>query len=115
LSSVSVPAQLPSQVLSTPKKRAAKLTLWPLVAATFFMVSGGTYGTEEIIHGAGYGRGILILLFLPVLWCLPTAFMIGELSSALPHEGRLLRMGAPRAGKFLGLSGSVVVAGRQYF
>jgi amino acid transporter len=51
------------------------------------MVSGGTYGTEEIIHGAGYGRGILILLFLPVLWCLPTAFMIGELSSALPAEG----------------------------
>jgi amino acid transporter len=57
------------------------------VAATFFMVSGGTYGTEEIIHGAGYGHGILILLFLPVLWCLPTAFMIGELSSALPEEG----------------------------
>jgi len=51
------------------------------------MVSGGTYGTEEIIHGAGYGHGSLILLFLPVLWCLPTAFMIGELSSALPQEG----------------------------
>jgi amino acid transporter len=63
------------------------LTLWPLVAATFFMVSGGTYGTEAIISGAGYGRGILVLLFLPVLWCLPTAFMIGELSSALPQEG----------------------------
>jgi amino acid transporter len=87
LSSISVPAQIPSQVFSIPKKRTAKLTLWPLVAATFFMVSGGTYGTEEIIHGAGYGRGILILLFLPVLWSLPTAFMIGELSSALPHEG----------------------------
>ena len=51
------------------------------------MVSGGTYGTEEIVHGAGYGRGILILLLLQVLWCLPTAFMIGELSSALPAEG----------------------------
>ena len=51
------------------------------------MVSGGTYGTEEIVHGAGYGHGILILLFLPVLWSLPTAFMIGELSSALPAEG----------------------------
>jgi len=87
LSSISVPAQIPSQVLSTPKKRAAKLTLWPLVAATFFMVSGGTYGTEEIIHGAGYGLGILVLLFLPALWSLPTAFMIGELSSALPQEG----------------------------
>ncbi len=57
------------------------------MAATFFMVSGGTYGTEEIIHGAGYRHGILILLLLPVLWCLPTAFMIGELSGALPAEG----------------------------
>ena len=87
MSSISVPAQFPSQAIPTTKKRVAKLTLWPLVAATFFMVSGGTYGTEEIIHGAGYGRGILILFFLPVLWSLPAAFMIGELSSALPAEG----------------------------
>jgi len=50
-------------------------------------VSGGTYGTEEIVHGAGYGRAILILLLTPLLWSLPTAFMIGELSSALPYEG----------------------------
>jgi amino acid transporter len=87
LSSISVPANFPSRVISAAKKKSAKLTLWPLVAATFFMVSGGTYGTEEIIHGAGYGHGILILLFLPVFWSLPTAFMIGELSCALPHEG----------------------------
>jgi amino acid transporter len=58
-----------------------------LVAATFFMVSGGTYGTEDIVHGAGYGRAILILILTPLLWSLPTAFMIGELSSALPFEG----------------------------
>jgi amino acid transporter len=51
------------------------------------MVSGGTYGTEDIVHGAGYGRAILILLITPLLWSLPTAFMIGELSSALPFEG----------------------------
>jgi amino acid transporter len=69
------------------KKRFVRLTLWPLVAATFFMVSGGTYGTEDIVHGAGYGRAILILLLTPLLWSLPTAFMIGELSSALPYEG----------------------------
>jgi amino acid transporter len=87
LSSISVPAQIPSHAIPTAKKRVAKLTLWPLVAATFFMVSGGTYGTEGVVSGAGYGHGILILLFLPVLWCLPTAFMIGELSSALPAEG----------------------------
>ena len=66
---------------------AGRLALWPLVVATFFMVSGGTYGTEDIVHGAGYGGGILILLITPVLWSLPTALMIGELASALPAEG----------------------------
>ena len=86
LSTISLPAQFPSRAVTSTKK-VAKLTLWPLVAATFFMVSGGTYGTEDIIHGAGYGRGILILLLTPLLWSLPTAFMIGELSSALPAEG----------------------------
>jgi amino acid transporter len=50
-------------------------------------VSGGTYGTEDIVHGAGYGAGILILLATPLLWSLPTALMIGELSSAIPAEG----------------------------
>jgi amino acid transporter len=51
------------------------------------MVSGGTYGTEDIIHGAGYGLGILLLLLTPLLWSLPTAYMIGELSAAVPAEG----------------------------
>jgi amino acid transporter len=68
-------------------KRSARLTLWPLIVATFFMVSGGTYGTEDIVRGAGYGRAILILLLTPIVWSLPTAFMIGELASALPEEG----------------------------
>jgi len=72
---------------SVSPKKSAKLTLWPLVAATFFMVSGGTYGIEDVVHGAGYGRAILILLLTPILWSLPTTYMIGELSSALPAEG----------------------------
>jgi len=51
------------------------------------MVSGGAYGTEDIVQGAGYGRAILILLLTPIVWSLPTALMLGELSSALPAEG----------------------------
>jgi amino acid transporter len=87
LSTLSLSAPLSSRAIPQAKKRIAKLTLWPLVAATFFMVSGGTYGTEQIVQGAGYGRAILIVLLTPVLWSLPTAFMIGELASALPAEG----------------------------
>jgi amino acid transporter len=90
LATASAPRQQkgnPQPLVVPNRKKFVRLTLWPLVAATFFMVSGGTYGTEEIVHGAGYGRAILILLLTPLLWSLPTAFMIGELSSALPHEG----------------------------
>ena len=59
----------------------------PLIAATFFMVSGGPYAIEDILGGAGFARAIVILLVLPFLWSLPTALMIGELASALPAEG----------------------------
>ena len=88
LATVSAPRQnLQPPSIVPHRKKSVRLTLWPLVAATFFMVSGGTYGTEDIVHGAGYGKAILILLLTPILWSLPTAFMIGELSSALPFEG----------------------------
>ena len=71
----------------SPTRGAVRLTLWPLIAATFFMVSGGAYGIEDVVHGAGYGRAILILLLTPILWSLPTTYMVGELASALPEEG----------------------------
>ncbi len=115
MSTLSLPAHIPTQAISTAKKRVAKLTLWPLVAATFFMVSGGTYGTEEIVHGAGYGRGILILLFLPVLWSLPTAFMIGELSSALPAEGGYYAWVRRGLGNFWGFQEAWLSLGASIF
>ncbi|HEY1986006.1 MAG TPA: APC family permease [Terracidiphilus sp.] len=59
----------------------------PLIAATFFMVSGGPYAIEDILGGAGFARAFLILLVLPFIWSLPTALMIGELASALPDDG----------------------------
>jgi amino acid transporter len=72
-------------VLLRPARR--KMRLLPLIAATYFMVSGGPYGIEDILGGAGFARAIIILLALPILWSLPTALMIGELASAIPAEG----------------------------
>ena len=63
------------------------MRLLPLIAATYFMVSGGPYGIEDILGGAGYGWAIVILLLLPLVWSLPTALMIGELASAIPADG----------------------------
>lgn len=63
------------------------MRLLPLVAAAYFMVSGGPYAIEDILGGAGYIRALAILLLLPFFWSLPTTLMIGELASALPAEG----------------------------
>src|ERR1051326_7715145 len=64
-----------------------RLRLLPLVAATFFMVSGGPYGLEDLVQKAGYARALLVLAIVPFIWSLPTALMVGELSSAIPEEG----------------------------
>jgi amino acid transporter len=63
------------------------MRLLPLIGATYFMVAGGPYGLEDIIGDAGYGRALLLLLLVPLVWSLPTALMVGELASALPEEG----------------------------
>ena len=69
------------------KRSRRKMRLLPLLAATYFMVSGGPYGLEEIIGDAGYGWALVILFVLPFFWSLPTALMIGELAAAVPEEG----------------------------
>ena len=69
------------------QKPAGKLGMLPLVAATYFMVSGGPYGLEDIIGDAGYLRAVLLLLLVPVFWSIPTSLMIGELAAAIPCDG----------------------------
>lgn len=69
------------------KPARLKMRLVPLIAATYFMVSGGPYGIEDILGGAGFLRAIVLLLVLPLIWSLPAALMIGELAAAIPAEG----------------------------
>src|SRR5258708_37428061 len=85
-----------------------RIGLWPLVAATYFMVSGGPYGLEEVVKGAGYGGAILLLLFTPLIWSLPVAVMVGELSSAIPEEGGYYVWVRRAAGPILGVHAGLV-------
>ena len=64
-----------------------KLTVLSLAAATYFMVSGGPYGMEELVQDAGYKLAIVILFITPLIWSLPTGLMVGELAAAMPAEG----------------------------
>jgi len=64
-----------------------KLSLLALVAATYMMVAGGPFGLEDLVQKTGYGGALLILVVTPLIWSLPTALMVSELSSAIPEEG----------------------------
>jgi amino acid transporter len=64
-----------------------KVSVLPMIAATYFMVAGGPYGLEEIVSKTGYLWTLLILLITPLLWSLPTAIMVSELATAIPEEG----------------------------
>jgi amino acid transporter len=68
-------------------KSAAKISVVPMIAATYFMVAGGPYGLEDIVQKTGYAATLLILVITPLLWSLPTALMVSELATAIPEEG----------------------------
>jgi amino acid transporter len=83
-------------------KAAGKMRLLPLIGATYFMVSGGPYGIEDIIGKAGYGRAMLLLLLIPLVWSVPTSLMVGELAAAIPEEGGYYRWVHRALGPFWG-------------
>lgn len=64
-----------------------KISVVPMITATYFMVAGGPYGLEDIVQKTGYAATLLILLITPLLWSLPTAMMVSELATAIPEEG----------------------------
>jgi amino acid transporter len=96
------------------KDPSIKLTVVPMIAATYFMVAGGPYGLEEIIQKTGYLATLLILVVTPLLWSLPTAMMVSELATSIPEEGGFYIWVRRGMGRFWGfqetwltLSGSI--------
>ena len=79
-----------------------KITLVPLIAATYFLVAGGPFGLEDIVAKAGYTGAIVILVVTPLIWSLPTALMVSELASALPQEGGFYVWVTRAMGRFWG-------------
>lgn len=73
--------------MTTFRAPRSKMNVMALSAATFFMVSGGPYGLEEVVQKTGYPGALVIIVLLPLLWALPTGLMVGELAAALPQEG----------------------------
>jgi amino acid transporter len=95
---------MPGGSLSVPVLKAMprKITLLPLIAATYFIVAGGPFGLEDIVSKAGYAGALLILFVTPMIWALPTVLMVSELASTLPHEGGYYVWASRSMGRFWG-------------
>jgi amino acid transporter len=80
-----------------------QLRLLPLTAATFFIVSGGPYGLEEIVLGHGYLGAVALLALAAVAWSLPVVLLVAELGTALPETGGFTVWVTRGLGPFWGL------------
>jgi len=69
---------------SSPHKR---LKILPLAAVIFLTVSGGPYGLEPLLSYGGAHGALLILMLTPLLWDVPTIFVVMELNSMMPVTG----------------------------
>src|SRR6185295_3824201 len=68
----------------SPHKR---LRILPLAAVIFLTVSGGPYGLEPLLSYGGTHGALLILMLTPLLWDVPTIFIVLELNSMMPVTG----------------------------
>ena len=67
--------------------RAPTIPLIGLIALSFFWVSGGIYGNEEMMLVAAPAYVLPMLLIAPILYGVPIMLLTAELSGPLPMEG----------------------------
>jgi amino acid transporter len=67
--------------------RDRRLPLFGLMAVAFFTTCGGPFGLEPLPAAVGPGWAVVLILAAPLLWSLPMALMVAELSTLLPEEG----------------------------
>ena len=66
---------------------AKRLRILPLAAIIFLTVSGGPYGLEPLLSFGGEHGALLLLIITPLLWDIPTIFIVMELNSMMPVTG----------------------------
>ncbi|EPS64008.1 hypothetical protein M569_10772, partial [Genlisea aurea] len=81
---------------------AKKLTLIPLMFMIYFEVSGGPYSEEPTVLAAGPLFAILGFFFFIILYCIPSALITAELSTAYPGNGGFIVWADHAFGPFFG-------------
>ncbi len=84
------------------KKLKRELTVLPLFGLLYFTVCGGAFGTEPIIGLSGPGMALILLVVTPILFSIPSMFMVREMNSMMPVEGGFYHWVKQAFGPFAG-------------
>ncbi|MBZ9689836.1 APC family permease [Clostridium estertheticum] len=63
-----------------------KIKLLPMICMMYLFISGGGFGLEDMIGGAGPGISLIILLILPIVWAYPYGLICTELGAKYTEE-----------------------------
>ena len=80
-----------------------RLTLLGLMSVAFFTTCGGPFGLEPLPAAVGPGWAVILILLAPLLWSLPMALMVAELSTLIPEEGGYYIWVRDTMGRFWGV------------
>ncbi|CAM8880727.1 unnamed protein product [Rhodiola kirilowii] len=79
-----------------------KLSVLPLVFIIFYEVSGGPYGAEDTVKGAGPLLALIGFLVFPFLWCVPEAVITAEMGTMFPENSGYVVWVSAALGPYLG-------------
>jgi amino acid transporter len=79
------------------------MTLVGLMSVAFFTTCGGPFGLEPLPAAVGPGLAVMLILIAPLLWSLPMALMVAELSTLMPEEGGYYIWVREMMGRFWGV------------
>jgi amino acid transporter len=63
------------------------LTAIQLAALIYFTTCGGPFGLEPLVGAVGPAWSAVLVIFTPLVWSLPVALVVAELTSMMPDEG----------------------------
>ena len=56
-----------------------------MIFLMYMFISGGSFGIEDMVGGAGPGITLICLLVLPIVWAYPYGFVCTELGAKYPE------------------------------
>jgi amino acid transporter len=73
--------------VSSPVPAKRRLTMFALTCVAFFTTCGGAFGIEPLVSAVGPGWALVMIVVTPLVWSIPIALMVAELSTRMPEEG----------------------------